>query len=137
VQVSDDLVTWLRHRIGERKYLAEHAIELGNSAVWTELISGVLVTREPTDTDAWMWLTGDSSLTRLMEANDPRDTIARCGAELAILDACVPGGYRQQLVESGVISTEEYVAIEAMGAQVLRLLASGYRHRDDYRGEEW
>ena len=83
-----DPVAWLRRRIEERLYLARHAIELGNNAVWVEQSSGVLVTGEPTESDAWAgtWPTGDSSLTRLMEANDPQDTIARCEAELAILD---------------------------------------------------
>jgi len=88
VSEKDDLAAWLRQRIRERRYLAEHAIELGSNAVWEETSSGVLVTSEPTEADHWhgTWPTGDSSLTRLMEANDPRDTIARCEAELAILD---------------------------------------------------
>ena len=81
-------VAWLRQRIRERLYLARRAIELGNAAEWTEPSSGVLVTGEPTETDTWhgTWPMGDSSLARLMEANDPQDTIARCEAELAILD---------------------------------------------------
>ena len=45
--VDDDLVTWLRRRIAERKYLAEHTMELGNAAEWTELSSGVLLTCRP------------------------------------------------------------------------------------------
>lgn len=88
--VGDGLVTWLRRRIAERKYLAEHAIELGSAAEWTELSSGVLMTIAPdAPQDNWDGIhpLGDSSLTRLMEANDPRDTIARCEAEFAILDA--------------------------------------------------
>src|ERR1700683_1817767 len=86
--MSSDPVAWLRQRIRERLYLARHAIELGNTAEWTEQSSGVLVTGEPTEADTWhgTWAMGDSSLTRLMEANDPQDTIARCEAELAILD---------------------------------------------------
>ena len=83
-------VAWLRQRIRERLYLAQHAIELGNAAEWTELSSGVLMTVHPDDDTKGTWdgvhPMGDSSLTRLMEANDPRDTIARCEAELAILD---------------------------------------------------
>ena len=68
--------------------LARGTIELGNNAEWQELSSGVLVTGDGTETDHWhgTWPMGDSTLTRLMEANDPRDTIARCEAELAILD---------------------------------------------------
>ena len=85
---EEEPVAWLRKRIRERLYLAQRTIELGNHAEWTELSSGVLVTSEPTETDTWhgTWPMGDSSLARLMEANDPQDTIARCEAELAILD---------------------------------------------------
>ena len=88
VMTDPEMLSWLRKMISQRLYLAQHAIELGNNAEWVEQSSGVLVTSEPTETDAWhgTWLTGDSSLTRLMEANDPQDTIARCEAELAILD---------------------------------------------------
>lgn len=85
---AQDPVAWLRRRIEERLYLARHAIELGNAAEWTEMSSGVLLTSPPDAPGTWdgVWATGDSSLTRLMEANDPRDTIARCETELAILD---------------------------------------------------
>lgn len=89
--MSDDLTAWLRRRIEERLYLAKHAIELGNAAVWTELSSGVLMTVDPDapQEDGGHWggvhPFGDSSLSRLMEANDPRDTIARCEAELGLL----------------------------------------------------
>ena len=89
---EEEPVAWLRQRIRERLYLARRAIELGNAAAWTELSSGVLMTVDPDapqdDRDTWDGVhpMGDSSLTRLMEANDPQDTIARCKAELAILD---------------------------------------------------
>ena len=89
---EEEPVAWLRQRIRERLYLAQHTIELGNAAEWTELSSGVLMTVDPDapqdDRDTWDGVhpMGDSSLTRLMEANDPQDTIARCEAELAILD---------------------------------------------------
>jgi hypothetical protein len=131
-------VAWLRRRIQERLYLARHAIELGNAAGWHEQSSGVLVTGEPTETDVWhgTWPMGDSSLTRLMEANDPQDTIARCEAELAILDACALSKSTEVALEAGDISAEEYVTGDVMGSQIVRLLASGYRHRPGYR-EEW
>ena len=77
--------------------LARHAIELGNA---TECDGSVQ--RRPGDRraedDTWhgTWPLGDSSLSRLMEANDPQDTIARCEAELAILDL-----YEQQAAGAG------------------------------------
>lgn len=86
---AQDPVAWLRRQVQARLALARHAIELGSAAEWTELSSGVLMTIAPdAPQDNWDGVhpLGDSSLTRLMEANDPQDTIARCEAELAILD---------------------------------------------------
>ena len=82
----------------ERRYLAERTVEIGNAAEWTELSSGVLMTIAPdTPQDNWDGVhpLGDSSLTRLMEANDPQDTIARCEAELAMLAICDFASERQ------------------------------------------
>ncbi len=148
-----DAVAWLRQRIRERMYLAQRAIELGNAAEWVEQSSGVLVTGEPTETDTWhgTWPMGDSSLTRLMEANDPGDTIARCEAELAILDE-----HRLILADRGDSytahpeyriardnPTDKQVDMANMmqwskdcracrgryPCRTVRLLATGYRHR--------
>jgi hypothetical protein len=135
---EDELVPWLRQRIRERRYLAEHTIELGSNAVWAETSTGVLVTGEPTEADAWhgTWAMGDSSLARLMEANDPQDTIARCEAELAILDehqsVAVP-----LMAWRGCGTCKDPIAgPAAFPCRTVRLLATGYRHRDGYR-EEW
>lgn len=128
-RVSDDLVTWLRRRIEERRYLAQHAIELGNAEIWTELSSGVLMTIAPdAPQDTWdgVHALGDSSLTRLMEANDPRDTIARCEAELAILDM-----YEQQHAKAPRNAMEEDRTW--LLADVVSLLGSAYKHRDGYQ----
>lgn len=64
-----------------------------------------------------------------------RERVAHCEAELAILDAC-NSQVREATLQADIISTEEYVATEAIGALVVRLLGSGYRHRPGYR-EEW
>jgi hypothetical protein len=144
VEVNEELVPWLRQRIRERRYLAGRAIELGNAAVWTEQSSGVLVTGEPTETDHWhgTWAMGDSSLTRLMEANDPRDTIARCEAELAVLDehAAVPGydpGGPVCLV-CGVPAGPGYEdGVVRWPCRTVRLLGYGYRFRPGYREAQW
>ena len=160
-------VAWLRQRIRERLYLARRAIELGNAAEWTEPSSGVLVTGEPTETDTWhgTWPMGDSSLTRLLEANDPRDTIARCEAELAILDEHGPlpdcsaemiAKYRAAgFPEAQIAAMEAMVSCARCHVPVddaredeeqcrpveypcktVRLLGYGYRFRPGYR-EEW
>jgi len=126
---EEEPVAWLRKRIRERLYLAQHAIELGNAAVWTELSSGVLMTIAPdAPQDNWdgVWAMGDSSLTRLMEANDPQDTIVRCEAELAILDIC----------EETISDSANFTFLEKKRAedarQIVRLLAGGYRHRPGF-----
>jgi len=125
-----ELAAWLRQRIRERLYLARHVIELGNAAVWIEQSSGVLVTGEPTEADTWhgTWPMGDSSLTRLMEANDPRDTIARCEAELAILDL-----YERQAARASENAMQEDRAWTLW--PVITLLGYGYRSRPGYHPE--
>ncbi len=135
---ADELATWLRQRIKERLYLATHAIELGNAAVWEETSSGVLVTGEPTETDCWhgTWPMGDSSLTRLMEANDPRDTIARCEFELAVLDEF------EAYWRLAVAAWEAEAGVHSLYDQArtlkrtVRRLGYSYRFKDGYR-QEW
>ena len=71
---------------------------------------------------------------RHMALNDPQDVIARCEAELAILDLCTSA------IEAGAIPDGATWSDDAAGAEVgtvvLRLLASGYRHREGY-AEHW
>lgn len=138
----DELVPWLRQRIRERLYLATHTMELGNAAEWTELSSGVLMTCRPDSPqddphDRWegVWPMGDSSLTRLMEANDPRDTINRCESELAMLDLCERVIREDEHAHDDCGAAASWTGF-AVARLNLRLMASGYRHRKGYR-EEW
>ena len=133
---EEDPAAWLRRRIGERLYLARRTIELGNAAEWTEPSSGVLVTGEPTEADTWhgTWAMGDSSLTWLMEANDPQDTIARCAAELAILDLCMRVADDDEDHES--YYSDGWAGL-TVARRVLRLIAGAYKHRPGYREEDW
>jgi hypothetical protein len=142
-----EMVTWLRKTIKARMFLAQHTIELGNAATWTELSSGVLMTIAPdASQDRWDGVhpLGDSSLTRLMEANDPQDTIARCEAELAILDEHAPletewGGHRddgtwqQGGFVCGSCGHDDGRLGVAWPCRTVRLLAAGYRYRDGYQ----
>jgi hypothetical protein len=73
-------------------------------------------------------------------ANDPQDTIARCEAELAILDDHAPlSGYDPHgpvcviCCEPGGFGCED--AVVRHPCRTVRLLASGYRHRKGYRPE--
>ncbi len=144
---EEEPVAWLRQRIRERLYLARHAIELGSAAEWTELSSGVLMTVDPDapqdDRDTWDGVhpMGDSSLTRLMEANDPQDTIARCEAELAILDRCeallppdpadLDEHYQDGRDDDEIMRDE---ALADLADEVLALVSDGYRHREGWAG---
>ena len=145
----DDFTAWLRQRIQARLALARGTIELGNADVWHELSSGVLVTGDD-DENHWhgTWAMGDSTLTRLMEANDPRDTIARCEAELAILEehASDGDGRWPQCVrcadthparcECGRLAGEHWRGAYSYPCTTVRLLGSAYKHQPGYR-EEW
>ena len=146
----DDLTTWLRQRIQARLALAQGTIELGNAAEWYEMSSGVLVTGNGAEADPWdgTWPMGDSTLTRLMEANDPRDTIARCETELAILaehssdgddrwPACARcTSTHPARCECGKLDGEHWRAACAWPCATARLLGSAYKHQPGYR-EEW
>ncbi len=143
-------MAWLRKAIRQRLYLAQHAIELGNAAEWTELSSGVLMTiapDAPQDRGDGVHPMGDSSLSRLMEANDPQDTIARCEAELAILDLHKPTSVAEgEFVVKRWLECQEcgpnndlsgVYAVPGEGeafwpCSTVRLLASGYKHRPGF-----
>jgi len=146
---EDEAVKWLRRRIEERRFLARHAVELGANPEWTEQSSGVLVTGEPPadSADIWFgtWAMGDSSLTRLMEANDPLDTIARCEAELAILDEHAPdcvGEFGETVparCQRCIADRDPYPELwkgDSYPCRTVSLLASGYRHQPGY-AEAW
>jgi hypothetical protein len=142
---DQDPVAWLRKAINQRLYLARRPMELGNAAVWHEPSSGVLVTGEPTETDAWYgtWSMGDSSLARLMEANDPQDTIVRCEAELAILDEHAPEWADYADGDGTDRTSLECKTCEPPGTpdnypcRTVRLLAGGYRHWPGFREDDW
>jgi hypothetical protein len=134
--MTDDLTVWLRRAVEARKALALGAIELGNLPEWTEPTSGVLVTTEPTASDIWYgtWALGDSTLSQLMAANDPQDTIARCEAELAILDdhagVPVPGGSCPTCI---VMHDGPYRPKSP--CKLIYMVAAGYRHWPGYQAE--
>lgn len=142
--MSDELVPWLRQCIRERLYLATHAMELGNAAEWSEMTSGVLVTaradnpqEDPHDRWDGVHAIGDSSLTRLMVANDPRDTIARCEAELAVLDEHRPFDPDSDWLRDFCATCGELDHRKIrFPCRTVRLIGYGYRYRPGYR-EVW
>jgi Family of unknown function (DUF6221) len=74
--------------------------------------------------------------------HDPRSIVARCEAELAILDehAQVPAGYRGEGILAGeygcrVCHCHEQGTDPEGACHTVRLLGAGYRHRAGYRVE--
>ena len=65
-------------------------------------------------------------------ANDPQDTIARCEAELAILDD--HGGEHMCFENSHDGNTWSWYIGDC---RIMRMLASGYKYRPGYRVEDW
>jgi hypothetical protein len=145
--MSDDLTAWLRKVVGERLALARMAVSVqadvedgaltipaepaAASLRWREQSSGVLVTSDGREDDAWYgtWAMGDSRLTRLIAANGPCDTIARCEAELAILDLHFSNDFERY-------PECVHCAVEYWPCRTVRHLGYGYRARPGYR-EEW
>lgn len=86
----------------------------------------------------------DADQATLIAANDPQDTIARCEAELAILDEHRPTDYlcygdrlcrRCQWGDDEPERDELHHGV-VYPCRTVRLLGSGYRARPGYR-EEW
>lgn len=74
-------------------------------------------------------------------ANDPRDTIARCEAELAILDEHHPEDADYRDGDGIERTSRECITCEPPGTPdnypcpTVRLLAAGYKHWPGYRAE--
>ncbi len=83
--------------------------------------------------EAPRWLLAFTWHARHIAANDPQDTIARCEAELAILDAC------EEATEAGRIPEGATWSDDAAGAvlaeRVISLVAAGYRHHPGWKAE--
>jgi hypothetical protein len=77
-----------------------------------------------------------------LAANDPRDTIARCESELAILDEHVPydctwpGGSRCTVCASSGTYPNGVAIMAAFPCRTIRLIGHGYRYRPGYL-EAW
>jgi hypothetical protein len=148
--VSDDLTAWLRAEVEARLKLAREASPHSDGHWWRRTTDpgdggppepvGHLYGGEPlTDTDGEalggefivVYDEGAPSDAQFdhIAANDPQDVIARCEAELAILDL-----YERQAAKNGENAMEEDRAWTL--APVICLLGSGYASRPGYR-EEW
>jgi hypothetical protein len=133
VSSETEAVAWLRRQIeadlGEARALA--AVP-GVSAVWEELPGGgVLECGDGTDPDCWAysWNVGDQRVTGFIADRDPRSAIARCEAELAVLDE-----HAARDADVGLmLGPDRLRQREWAGLRLaVRLLAGGYRHRDGW-----
>jgi Family of unknown function (DUF6221) len=150
-------VAWLRAAITERLELARKATQ----APW-EPEGG-----DPTDDEVWIDVDGEGwrhvicrgpqSHENMLHiaASDPRDTIARCQAELAILDEhyiLYNGDRNEKYEQFSIISppfpprncgcvTCHYASrggVSGYGiCRTVKYLASGYRHQPGYREDDW
>lgn len=132
----DELAAWLRGAIEERKAKAiaadERHWETGDMTGDVSLAgpSGGYVAVGAYGNDL------DPEVGEHIAANDPRDTIAQCEADLALLDLhCVRHG------TGGSWDTDPPALCNEEGqlypCETVAIIAWGYRHRDGYRAEEW
>jgi Family of unknown function (DUF6221) len=125
----DEAIGWLREQVQARMATARvaAAVEGGDHASWLPAYGTVV---DAADED-WAITTGTlDEIAAHMALNDPQDAIARCEAELGILNL-----YR-------LWAAEDLSGNAALGAaacavsDAVRHLASGYKHRDGY-AEHW
>ena len=165
VTAVPDLAAWLREAITERLELAQKATpgpwrwgdwsatfgtpEMERNALEHSPGHGPFPNPERRDIEAIGVLRLQDSLecddrpereasALFIAANDPLETIARCEAELAILGehkpVDVPG-----MAWRGCATCKDSVTRwpKTFPCRTVRLLGSGYRHRDGYREDLW
>jgi hypothetical protein len=123
--VSEEGVKWLREQVTQRLETAKVATATAPPpwrAADDESDSWIVTdaTGEPLIYDEGTPSLGEA---RHIALNDPQDVIARCEAELAILD-----------LHEGEYGPEHPCKDWLYPCKSTRLLASGYRHREGYAG---
>lgn len=142
---AGDLAAWLREQVQARLELARKAALCGEVKDGRWFADDDL-DDEVCDDSGWRILAAvsGSHVALHVEANDPRDTIARCEAELAILEQHQPAEDMGWLEcrECGPNNDSSGVYARPGGGEefypcmTIRLLGTGYRHADGYR-EKW
>lgn len=124
---ADDMLSWLRKVIEGDRAVAEE--NLGE--VWTAVDDrdeGFFIEIEDAGSlgkACGCCITGTLAEVEAkhIALHDPRDTIARCEAELELLDRC----------ERVIANPEAYdETAEELAEDVIRRFASGYRHREGF-----
>ena len=131
---SREMVDWLRQEIESRKAFATLAAR-EFSAIWTAEADSRLV--------ASRWIIGDDMPATALEhivLNDPRDVIARCDAELALLDEHPPATHRATWDREERICDrcryDEGLDTFVYPCPTVLAVASAYRHRPGFK-EDW
>jgi hypothetical protein len=131
--VTPEAVAWLREQVLARRDKAQAAAEASAGGVWFASSSedsdqrSVRFTAQSTldprrQADYWVADRVDAADAEYIAANDPRDVIARCEAELGILDL--------------YDIWKGWGAASEVAADAVRHLAGGYRHSDGW-AEHW
>ena len=171
---EEEPAAWLRAQVEARLVLAREAAEGTDGHWWRRMVDaghfddhrlepvGALYAGEPVldvdgdvlgGEDIVVYDEGRPSDVQFdhIAANDPQDTIARCEAELAILDLYertlaivrAPVDLKALAAEKPVIRelrARDYLDAErelCVLWEVVRLLAGGYKHRPGYKEEDW
>jgi hypothetical protein len=128
-------VAWLRAAILARKAAAEAA----SGKEWATPTTWTVITRDGNDEHLVRWVahTEDCGYDPRPDAanmvlNGPRDTIARCEAELAILDEHVGEHMCFENTHDGN-SWSWYKG----DCRIIRQVAGAYKHWAGYREEDW
>lgn len=141
------LAVWLRRQVEARLELARHAggSRWETGCTCAGACHGFSPCDEVTGDDIHIYPEGghDSDQAAHIAANDPADTIARCEAELGILDlyeataavlkppqAISPGRAAREVRARDYLDAERELCV--LGP-VVRLLGGGYRGRPGYR----
>jgi hypothetical protein len=141
VSADEDPVAWLRAQVEARLALARDAAD-GDSGEWftgdkwNVYRAEDIAPYEDADEHDLVVYGNVKPQSGHIAANDPRDTIARCEGELAILDEHAPrNGYDQPEGDLTPVCTccaDDRMYGYAYPCRTVRLLARGYRHRAGY-----
>jgi len=121
-----EMVAWLRQTIEGDKAAAEAL----DGEVWTAVKANgdwhIKTSQDQTFGGDAEWGELDPNEAALIARHDPRDTIARCEAELALLE-------RLEYAMNDPINFD--FAARNLAEDGIELLLSGYRHREGFNSE--
>jgi hypothetical protein len=125
-----EIVAWVRPLIGARKATAEAATQ----KEWVYEAGAIHRGHHMDEVVDWVYEDADAEHIVL---NQPRDTIAQCEADLALLDRCELVIRSNELRDKDEDGTRiSNPTARKLARYTIRALASGYRNRDGWK-DEW